>query len=293
VFKRAMIIQCLLLFLFFIASATGSLAFTMGSANYVIPAGTIGSAGTLESSSSLSYDLFYSIGQLSPIGPSENSNYSMRSGYLYTLFDDIYIYDVVLDGSAATSVTSISDRPVISADILDECLKPGSTSVEVYVDGKGYVVGLIKTGPRKYHFSFSPGTELTGVTHEVEIRATNLGGSADYYSIKQLKSSGILSITSRPKNVPNPFRPRHGEGTTIIYNLSNDTDTKLIIYDITGRAIWQKSFNPGAEGGKAGQNNVFWDGKNDFGEYVGNGVYIYIITSSSKILSKGQMAVMD
>jgi hypothetical protein len=287
------IIPCLLLLLFSIACASGSHAFTMESSSYVMPAGTVSGVGTLESSSSLSYELYSSIGQISPVGPSESSNYTLLSGFVYTLFDNIYIYDVSIDGSIASSITSISSRPIISADILDECLTPGSTSVEVYVDGNKYLVGLIKTGPRKYHFSFSPGTELSGITHEVEIRATNLGGSADYYGIRQLKQSGLFSVTSRPKNVPNPFRPRRGEGTTIMYNLSTDTGTKLIVYDITGKAVWQKSFNPGAEGGKAGLNNVFWNGKNDFGEYVGNGAYIYIITSSSKVLSKGQMAVMD
>ncbi len=287
------IIPGLLLFLFSFAGVTGSFATVAPTPNYTMPAGTVSSGGTMGSSSSSSYQLYSSVGQVSPVGTSESSSYSLRSGCVYTLFDDIYIYDVNIDGSTASSITSISERPVISADILDECLAPGSTSVEVYVDGSKYLVGLIKTGPKKYHFSFSPATELSGVTHEVGIRATNLGGSADYFGIKQLKHTGILSITSRPKNVPNPFRPRHGEGTTIMYTLSSDTGTKLIIYDITGKAVCQKSFDPGEEGGKAGLNNVYWDGKNDFGEYVSNGAYIYLITSSSKILSKGQMAVMD
>jgi flagellar motor switch/type III secretory pathway protein FliN len=38
---------------------------------------------------------------------------------------------------------------------------------------------------------------------------------------------------------------------------------------------------------------VDWDGKTDFGEYAGNGVYIYIISDNGKILGKGQVVVMD
>jgi FlgD Ig-like domain len=291
--KRSLILSAFCLLLFFIAGASGSFAFAMGSQNYVLPAGTIGGVGTSENSSSLTYELYSSIGQLSPVGSAESGNYILLSGYVYTLFDDIYIYDVNIDGNSASSITSISDKPVISASIMDECLTPGSTSVEVSVDGQKYLVGLIKTGPKKYHFSFSPGVLASGVTHEVEVRATNLGGSADYFGLKKLQGSGLLSITSKPKNVPNPFRPKQGEGTTIMYSLSTDTSTKLIIYDITGKAVWQKSFNPGDEGGKSGVNNVYWDGKNDFGEYVSNGAYIYLITSSNKVISKGQMAVMD
>jgi hypothetical protein len=116
--------------------------------------------------------------------------------------------------------------------------------------------------------------------------------SASYFGVRQIRQADISSLTSMPKNVPNPFKPKRGEGTTIIYNLSSDTGTKLIIYDITGQAIWQKFLAPGEEGGKAGQNNVFWNGKNDFGDYVGNGVYIYLITSGSKVLHIGHMAVM-
>jgi hypothetical protein len=117
-------------------------------------------------------------------------------------------------------------------------------------------------------------------------------GSSSYFGVRQIKQADIMSLTSMPKNVPNPFRPQRGEGTTIIYGLSSDTGAKLIIYDITGQAICQKFLVPGGEGGKAGQNNVFWDGKNDFGDYVGNGVYIYLITSGSKVLHIGHMVVM-
>jgi hypothetical protein len=292
--SRILIISRLLMLLFFIGSATGSFAMTMESSSYIMSDGSIGGSGSVESASSASYMLYSNVGQVSPAGTSESSNYSVCSGIMYTLFDEVYGYDYSIDGSSASSVTSLaSERPVISGNILDECLIPGSTSVEVSVDGKKYFVNLVKTGPRKYHFSFSPDTELSGVTHEVVIRATNLAGSADIHVFKLLKQSELFSASSKPKNVPNPFRPRHGEGTTIMYNLASASGAKMIIYDITGKAIWQKSFGPGAEGGKTGLNSVFWDGKNDFGEYVGNGAYIYIVTSGSKILHKGQMAVMD
>ncbi len=102
-----------------------------------------------------------------------------------------------------------------------------------------------------------------------------------------------FSATATPKNVPNPFRPRHNQGTTIVYTLDSDMDTKIIVYDITGKTVWQKSFAQGTDGGRANANDVYWDGKNDFGQYVGNGAYIYVIASGKKIISKGQMAVMD
>ena len=274
-------------------SVSSEFAFTMTSESYFMPTNTIGSAGTSGNSSSLKYKLFYDVRQMSSLRLSESSNYTLHSGYIYTLFADIYIYNVKINSTSAASVNSISGKPVIEADIIDESVTPGSATVEVFIDKTGYFVDLKSAGPNKYHFSFRPASELSSAPHTIEINARNLVGSADYFKIENLGPGKVFTVTSRPKNVPNPFRPSRGEGTTIIYNLSADTGVKLIIYDITGKAVSQKFFSPGTEGGKAGQNNVFWDGKNDFGGYVGNGVYIYFITSGDKILSKGQMAVID
>ena len=192
---------------------------------------------------------------------------------------------------------TLSGTTVIEGDVYDESLEQRTPTVNVYIDGKKYSVVLVSQGVsrglQKYHFSLNLLQKIDVVKNSIEIHATTLGGATDYFKIEKLKPAEALSITSKPKNVPNPFRPSRGEGTTIMYNLSSDTGVKLIIYDITGKAVSQKFFSPGTEGGKAGQNNVFWDGKNDFGGYVGNGVYIYFITSGEKILSKGQMAVID
>ena len=277
-------------------SASGAFAFTMTSESYYIPTGTIGGAGTSKSSSSQNYELYSDHRQAVSLGASDSVNYTLHSGYIYTLFGDVYIYNVTIDNvpinlKSASSITSISGKPDIQADVIDESM--GKATVEVYIDSNKYLVDLINTGPQKYHFSFSPPSELSDTAHKIEIRASNLVGSTDYFKIEKLGLTKVFTVTSKPKNVPNPFRPGRGEGTTIIYNLSSDTSVKLIIYDITGKAVSQKFLSSGTNGGKAGQNNVYWNGKNDFGDYVGNGVYIYVITSGGKVLSKGQMVVMD
>ena len=47
----------------------------------------------------------------------------------------------------------------------------------------------------------------------------------------------------------------------------------------------------GAEGGKAGRNKVSWDGRNDAGGQVGNGVYVGTIVSGGKLLAKFKLAI--
>ena len=93
--------------------------------------------------------------------------------------------------------------------------------------------------------------------------------------------------------MPNPFRPRHGEGTTFKYQLASDASISIIIYDITGRLLWQRVYSAGSQGGRINFNDVLWNGINDFGDYVPNGAYIFLITSGEKILVKGQLAVAD
>ena len=107
------------------------------------------------------------------------------------------------------------------------------------------------------------------------------------------KSANTLSVTLKPRNVPNPFKTGTGKGTTILYKLHSDTDVKFIVYDLTGRAVWTKFFSAGSNGGKASGNAIYWDGTTDLGQPAANGVYIYVITTKGKILAKGEMAVMD
>lgn len=74
-------------------------------------------------------------------------------------------------------------------------------------------------------------------------------------------------------NYPNPFNP----STTITYALPYQSSVEVVIYDITGRVI--KSFNLPSQ--SAGYQNVIWDGRNENGEEVSSGVYLYRISIKS------------
>jgi hypothetical protein len=137
--------------------------------------------------------------------------------------------------------------------------------------------------------------ELPEGLNIIKINAYGIYGepAAPQYISSQMSVNSVLSVTGKPKNIPNPFRPRHGQPTTIVYTLTTNTDIKLMIYDITGRPVWQRSYAAGTNGGATNENRVTWDGRTDFNEYAGNGAYIYILTDGKKILAKGQMAVID
>ena len=79
-------------------------------------------------------------------------------------------------------------------------------------------------------------------------------------------------------NYPNPFNPF----TKISYNISENTDVTLSIYDMRGRMI--KSLVKKNQ--TAGRYLVEWNATDDYGNNVGAGVYIYQLRSGNKTFSQ-------
>ena len=69
-------------------------------------------------------------------------------------------------------------------------------------------------------------------------------------------------------NYPNPFNP----STTIQYWLSDAAKVNITIYNILGQTIKTLEDN---QFQSAGKHTVLWDGKNDLGNAVASGIYLY------------------
>ncbi|TET18486.1 MAG: 6-bladed beta-propeller, partial [Candidatus Cloacimonadota bacterium] len=76
-------------------------------------------------------------------------------------------------------------------------------------------------------------------------------------------------------NVPNPFNPLRGN-TRIRVVLSKDADIAILIYTLTGKLVHKEEFFA-----VAGINEIVWDGRNDLGELVNNGVYNLVVKAKS------------
>ena len=79
-------------------------------------------------------------------------------------------------------------------------------------------------------------------------------------------------------NYPNPFNP----STEISYKLDYNSYVTISIYDVRGYHI-RKLFNKNLS---AGKYFVKWDGRDDRGEEVSAGMYIYSLQSNDRIQSK-------
>ncbi|MBN2000614.1 T9SS type A sorting domain-containing protein [candidate division KSB1 bacterium] len=85
------------------------------------------------------------------------------------------------------------------------------------------------------------------------------------------------------QNYPNPFNPI----TNIEYEIPKAGRVEIKIFNVTGQLI--KSIK--SEFQEAGVNKIIWDGKNDQGQPVSSGLYIYQVKFEDSILLKKMMLV--
>ena len=87
-------------------------------------------------------------------------------------------------------------------------------------------------------------------------------------------------------NFPNPM----SIDTKFSFELTADAEVSINIYSLEGRRI--KKIMP--ELCLLGYNNIYWDGKDEFGQLPANGAYLYKVTaknSSQKIDHIGRLAI--
>ena len=78
------------------------------------------------------------------------------------------------------------------------------------------------------------------------------------------------------QNYPNPFNPE----TWIPYQLSEDSQVSISIYDTTGQLVRTLSLGFQSAGFYNSQGRAaYWDGRNALGERVASGIYFYQLTT--------------
>ncbi len=82
---------------------------------------------------------------------------------------------------------------------------------------------------------------------------------------------------------PNPFNPT----TTIEYTLPRGGDTELVVFDVEGRRVRTlvNEFVP------AGVHGAVWDGRDDAGNRVASGVYLYRLRAGGVVETRKMVLV--
>jgi hypothetical protein len=95
------------------------------------------------------------------------------------------------------------------------------------------------------------------------------------------QNEGLPRVFALEQNYPNPFNP----STVIRFAIPQTISTRIVVYDLLGsevRSLINNEYN-------AGNYEVVWDGKNNLGQFVSTGVYIYRIQAGTFIATKKMM----
>lgn len=135
-------------------------------------------------------------------------------------------------------------------------------------DGNGHTLSLINpdldnSDPQSWKASLQLGTP--GKVNDVYVSVNN-------------SSANLPTEFDLEQNYPNPFNP----STTIRYSLKTPAHVKLYIYNLLGQRICtlEDTYK------NAGRYSLIWDGKDDNGNNVSSGVYIYTIRTEQFNMQK-------
>ena len=131
-----------------------------------------------------------------------------------------------------------------------------------------YDEGSYLEGRLKYRLS-----GLTAGEHMLNLKAwDNANNSATHSIMFEIVPEGDLRIED-VLNYPNPFETQ----TVFTFKLNRDARAEIKIYTLDGRMIRRLDPIPAV----AGFNMISWDGRDDMGDELANGVYLYKVFVSS------------
>jgi hypothetical protein len=93
----------------------------------------------------------------------------------------------------------------------------------------------------------------------------------------------VIKTFALLQNYPNPFNPN----TTIEYQLPKTGNVEIKIFSINGQLV--KTLESSHQ--IAGTHSVVWDGRNNGGQTVASGLYIYQVAFENSVLAKKMMFV--
>ncbi|HFB68104.1 MAG TPA: T9SS type A sorting domain-containing protein, partial [Calditrichae bacterium] len=166
--------------------------------------------------------------------------------------------------------------------------------IVVAPDGRTYYQGATLDGPEFVRINNPvPGTyelHVIGYTIWKDIDGFRLGVQVTTPSqIYTGNATGEGNISLAPAefalapNFPNPFNP----STTIRYQLAREVPVRLEIFNIQGQRV--RTLVHAVQ--SAGFYSVEWDGRNDAGQPVASGTYIYRLQAGSFVQTR-QMTLM-
>ena len=215
------------------------------------------------------------------------------------------VTDFKVDDVAVAKGEKIGSKPRMSFTVRDD-QEVDTGSIVMKMDGVTVNDGFdttkrydsLSTASGDARIVYQVKAALLEGKHVITINAADKAGNkATTYTMSDLTVSSSTDESAVQGPVlpyPTVFNPTTGGTTKITYTLNKEEAVEARIYSIRGEMLWKRTYLATTEGGKAGYNEVPWDGKSDFGEIVPNDIYLVYITRSSdhKTIGKGKIIVL-
>ncbi len=175
-----------------------------------------------------------------------------------TLVSTVDMSDVELIGAFSNGICRGAAQPVY-VDALDQKM----IFLMIYGEEDGESITFM---------AYTNGGEEIPLTERFRFESDNQVGTPELPYELSVDEEALIPATYRlSQNYPNPFNPV----THIQYGIPEDGYVEIVIYDMTGRQL--KTLV--SETKSAGNYQVTWNGRNDAGEMVPSGIYLYRMES--------------
>lgn len=204
--------------------------------------------------------------------------------------------ELSLDGQQFFQNSYVSRKPNISIITEDKNgVNFNKSGLRVFLDGNPVnfdELNIPDTLANGNYISAQFRPEMEYGEHDIEVIVKDAAGNCSSNRISFTVSDELKLIDYG--NYPNPFKDR----TVFIYELTQRVDDfKIKIYTSSGRLIKileeSSVFSTGLDMTEGGYHEILWNGLDEDGNFIANGVYFYkmIAKSDSKTVSKiGKLA---
>ena len=183
-------------------------------------------------------------------------------------------------GPAQTHGDSLRLRNIGAANLAWTATADGGSPAWLRLDGPAQ--GILAPGEtRDLRFTLDPAGQALG-THLGSIGIDSNDPDAPHVELPVTMIVGDASQTGGStlgQNHPNPFTP----GTTLSFALESARDVTLEVYDSQGRRVRRLLERAPLA---AGPHELPWDGRDDAGEALASGVYLYTLRAGELVVSR-------
>ncbi|HTY12749.1 MAG TPA: S8 family serine peptidase [Candidatus Omnitrophota bacterium] len=203
------------------------------------------------------------------------------------------------DGSLRTIWNGdyIPPRPTFKLTVTD-AHGVDTLNVRLYLDGVAVSAPVMIASSLECYLTYSVPSDLDPESvrsHSLKADAKDIGKNIATAEVTGLKVTGGAAKLSGPVLVDPPVAvPSRSVYSNIAYDLTSDADISIFVMGMDGQIVWTRKFRSGEAGGRAGYDQVAFDGRSDLnGGWLGNGIYVFRIVSGGSVIGSGHLVISD